>query len=140
MMPTPVPLPAAAAMSDLFTPLTLGDLELPNRVIHAPLTRCRADDDNVPGPLVATYYAQRASAGLLIAEATMVMEGNSAFWHEPGIHSRAQVEGWQRTTDAVQCRRRAHRAAALARRPGLPSPAQRRPPAGGTECDRDHGR
>ena len=101
MVPTPVPLPAAAPMPDLFTPLALGDLELPNRVIHAPLTRCRADDDHVPGPLVATYYAQRASAGLLIAEATMVMEGNSAFWHEPGIHSQAQVEGWRLSTDAV---------------------------------------
>lgn len=101
MLPTPVPLPAAAAMPDLFTPLALGDLELPNRVIHAPLTRCRADDDHVPGPLIATYYAQRASAGLLIAEATMVMEGNSSFWHEPGIHSQAQVEGWRLSTDAV---------------------------------------
>ncbi|MBW4529086.1 MAG: alkene reductase [Aphanothece saxicola GSE-SYN-MK-01-06B] len=88
-------------MSDLFTPLTLGPLELPNRVLMAPLTRSRAEPGHVPGPLMATYYQQRASAGLLIAEATMVMEGNSAFWHEPGIHSPAQVEGWRLTTEAV---------------------------------------
>jgi N-ethylmaleimide reductase len=88
-------------MSDLFTPLQVGPLLLPNRVLMAPLTRCRAEPDHVPGPLMATYYQQRASAGLLIAEATMVMEGNSAFWHEPGIHSAAQVAGWRLTTDAV---------------------------------------
>ena len=56
MVTPPVPLPATAPMTDLFTPLALGDLELPNRVIHAPLTRCRADDDHVPGPLIAKYY------------------------------------------------------------------------------------
>lgn len=88
-------------MSDLFTPLTVGRLELPNRVLMAPLTRGRAEPGHVPGPLMASYYQQRASAGLLIAEATMVMEGNSAFWHEPGIHSPAQVEGWRLTTEAV---------------------------------------
>ncbi len=88
-------------MNDLFTPLKLGRLELPNRILMAPLTRCRAEADHVPGPLMAEYYRQRASAGLVIAEATMVMEGNSSFWHEPGIHSPAQVEGWRLTTDAV---------------------------------------
>ena len=88
-------------MSDLFTPLTVGPLELPNRVLMAPLTRARAEPGHVPGPLMATHYQQRASAGLLIAEATMVMEGNSAFWHEPGIHSAAQVAGWRLTTEAV---------------------------------------
>ena len=88
-------------MSDLFTPLTVGPLELPNRVLMAPLTRARAEPGHVPGPLMATHYQQRASAGLLIAEATMVMEGNSAFWHEPGIHSAAQVAWWRLTTEAV---------------------------------------
>ncbi|HYP04166.1 MAG TPA: alkene reductase [Cyanobium sp.] len=88
-------------MTNLFTPLSLGPLHLPNRILMAPLTRCRAQDDHVPGPLMAEYYAQRATAGLIIAEATMVMEGNSAFWREPGIHSAAQVEGWRLTTDAV---------------------------------------
>lgn len=88
-------------MSMLFTPLQVGALTLPNRILMAPLTRCRAEDDHVPGDLIAQHYAQRASAGLIIAEATMAMEGNSAFWREPGIYSAAQVAGWKKTTDAV---------------------------------------
>ncbi len=88
-------------MSMLFTPLQAGALTLPNRILMAPLTRCRAEDDHVPGDLIAQHYAQRASAGLIIAEATMAMEGNSAFWREPGIYSAAQVAGWKKTTDAV---------------------------------------
>jgi N-ethylmaleimide reductase len=70
----------------------------------APLTRCRADADHNPTPLMAEYYAQRASAGLIIAEATMVMEGNSSFWMEPGIYSDAQVQGWKVVTDAVHAK------------------------------------
>jgi N-ethylmaleimide reductase len=70
----------------------------------APLTRCRADADHNPTPLMAEYYAQRASAGLIIAEATMVMEGNSSFWMEPGIYSEAQVQGWKAVTDAVHAK------------------------------------
>ncbi len=88
-------------MNILFQPLQVGSLTLPNRILMAPLTRCRAEDEHVPGPLMAEYYAQRASAGLIIAEATMVMAGNSSFWREPGIYSEAQVRGWQMTTDAV---------------------------------------
>lgn len=88
-------------MTDLFSPLQMGALALPNRILMAPLTRCRADDAHVPTPLMAEHYAQRASAGLIIAEATMVMEGNSAFWHEPGIYNEPQVAGWRRVTDAV---------------------------------------
>jgi N-ethylmaleimide reductase len=88
-------------MADLFTPLRLGSLELPNRIWMAPLTRCRAEEGHRPGPLMADYYGQRASAGLIVAEATMVMEGNSAFWHEPGVYSQAQIEGWRLTTEAV---------------------------------------
>jgi len=88
-------------MADLFTPLRLGELELPNRIWMAPLTRCRADAGHVPSPLMAEYYSRRASAGLIVAEATMVMEGHSAFWHEPGIYNEAQVEGWRLTTEAV---------------------------------------
>lgn len=88
----------------LFSPLKLGALTLPNRILMAPLTRCRAEDGHVPGPLMAEYYAQRASAGLIIAEATMAIEGNSAFWREPGIYSQAQVEGWKRVTDAVHAK------------------------------------
>ncbi|MDP5291221.1 alkene reductase [Oceanimonas sp. CHS3-5] len=91
-------------MTDLFTPIRLGAVELNNRVLMAPLTRIRADADHVPTDLIVEHYAQRASAGLLIAEATMVMEGNSAFWREPGIYSEAQVAGWKKVTDAVHAR------------------------------------
>jgi N-ethylmaleimide reductase len=88
-------------MNSLFKPLQLGDLTLTNRIFMAPLTRCRAEDNHVPGSLMADYYSQRASAGLIIAEATMVMEGNSAFATEPGIYSKAQIKGWKSVTDAV---------------------------------------
>jgi N-ethylmaleimide reductase len=69
----------------------------------APLTRCRADEGHLPGPLMAEYYGQRASAGLIVAEATMVLEGHSSFWREPGVYSPAQIEGWRLTTEAVHC-------------------------------------
>ena len=88
-------------MADLFSPLRVGSLELPNRIWMAPLTRCRAEEEHVPGALIATHYGQRASAGLIVAEATMAMEGHSAFWHEPGIYNQAQIDGWRLTTDAV---------------------------------------
>ncbi|MBF0219896.1 MAG: alkene reductase [Gammaproteobacteria bacterium] len=85
----------------LFTPLQAGSLTLSNRILMAPLTRCRAEAGHLPSALMATHYAQRATAGLIIAEATMVMEHCSAFWHEPGIYNQAQVEGWRHVTDAV---------------------------------------
>jgi len=89
----------------LFTPVTLGSVKLANRILMAPLTRCRADANHVPTPIMAVYYAQRASAGLLIAEATMAMEGNSAFGgREPGIYSVAQVAAWKKVTDAVHAK------------------------------------
>lgn len=88
-------------MESLFQPFQLGDLTLPNRILMAPLTRSRAEDEHVPGNLMAEHYAQRASAGLIIAEATMAMAGNSAFWREPGIYSDAQIAGWRKTTEAV---------------------------------------
>jgi len=91
-------------MPTLFDSLQLGPLTVDNRIFMAPLTRCRAEDDHVPGAMMAEHYAQRADAGLLIAEATMVMEGNSAFWREPGIYSAAQIEGWRLVTDAVHAR------------------------------------
>src|SRR3954469_14705049 len=91
--------------SSLFTPVKLGSLALPNRILMAPLTRCRADADHVPTDLMVDYYAQRASAGLIVAEATMAMEGNSAFGgREPGIYSPAQVNGWKKVTDAVHAK------------------------------------
>lgn len=88
-------------MNNLLQPLKMGALTLSNRVLMAPLTRSRAEGDHVPTSLMAEYYAQRASAGLIIAEATMVIAGNSAFWHEPGIYSTDQIAGWRLTTDAV---------------------------------------
>ena len=88
-------------MNHLFTPLQVGALTLPNRILMAPLTRSRAGEEHLPNAMMAEQYAQRASAGLIIAEATMVMEGNSAFWKEPGIYSAEQVAGWTLTTDAV---------------------------------------
>ena len=85
----------------LFSPLKTGALTLPNRILMAPLTRCRANAEHVPTDLMAEYYAQRATAGLIIAEATMAMAGNSAFWREPGIYSTAQIDGWARVVQAV---------------------------------------
>ena len=88
--------------ASLFTPVTLGSLALPNHIIMAPLTRCRADAAHVPTDLMVDYYAQRASAGLIVTEATMVIEGNSAFGaREPGIYSAAQVVAWKKVTAAV---------------------------------------
>lgn len=89
-------------LSTLFTPIKIGSLELKNKIIMAPLTRCRADVNHNPTPMMAEYYAQRASAGLIIAEATMVMEHNSSFGgREPGIYSQAQIDGWKKVTEAV---------------------------------------
>jgi N-ethylmaleimide reductase len=87
--------------SQLFQPLQVGALTLPNRILMAPLTRCRADQDHVPTAIMAEHYAQRASAGLIIAEATAVSDRSSAFWTEPGIYNDAQVAGWKQVTDAV---------------------------------------
>ncbi|HSC74732.1 MAG TPA: alkene reductase, partial [Pseudomonadales bacterium] len=85
----------------LFKPLQAGAVTLNNRILLAPLTRARAGEEHLPNDLMAEYYAQRASAGLVIAEATMVMEGHSAFWKEPGIYSAEQIAGWKKTTAAV---------------------------------------
>jgi N-ethylmaleimide reductase len=91
-------------MTDLHSPIRVGAIDAPNRIFMAPLTRCRADADHIPTAIMAEHYAQRASAGLIIAEATMVMAGHSSFWMEPGIHSAAQVAGWKTVTDAVHAR------------------------------------
>lgn len=86
---------------ELFKPLKVGSLVLPNRILMAPLTRCRAGLEHIPNEMMATYYGQRATAGLLIAEATMIQERNSAFIAEPGIYSPKQVAGWRKVTDSV---------------------------------------
>lgn len=91
-------------MNILFEPLKIDSQLLKNRIFMAPLTRARAEENHVPGDLMAEYYAQRASAGLIIAEATMIMEGHSAFINEPGIYSQQQIQGWKKVTDAVHAK------------------------------------
>ncbi|WP_406694854.1 alkene reductase [Singulisphaera sp. Ch08] len=88
-------------MPTLQDPLVVGDLQLPNRVIMAPLTRCRAVAGRVPNALMAEYYVQRASAGLIISEATSVTAMGVGYPDTPGIWSSEQVEGWKRITEAV---------------------------------------
>jgi N-ethylmaleimide reductase len=86
---------------NLFSPIQVGAYTLPNRLVMAPLTRNRAGDGNVPGPMNATYYVQRASAGLIISEATQVSPQGQGYAYTPGIHSPEQVAGWRLVTDAV---------------------------------------
>lgn len=86
---------------NLFSPVTLGDLELPNRLVMAPLTRSRSGEDGVPGDLVVEYYRQRASMGLLTSEGVYPSFAGQAFVRQPGLVTEAQVAGWKRVTDAV---------------------------------------
>jgi N-ethylmaleimide reductase len=86
---------------DIFSPFRLGPLALPNRIVMAPMTRNRAGPGNAPTALNATYYAQRASAGLIIAEASQVSPQGLGYPGTPGIHSTEQVAGWKLVTDAV---------------------------------------
>lgn len=86
---------------DLFSPLRIGDLVASNRVMFAPCTRCRAGEGNAPHALNAEYYRQRASAGLLISEATQISDSGRGYPNTPGIHTPAQVAGWRLVTDAV---------------------------------------
>ncbi len=88
----------------LFTPLRLGAITLPNRIIMAPLTRMRAGAENVPTALNATYYAQRASAGLIISEGTAISPQAHGYPSAPGIYTTAQMVGWRAVTDAVHAR------------------------------------
>jgi len=88
-------------MSLLFSSLRVGTLDLPSRVVMAPMTRARAGHDGVPTPLMARYYAQRATAGLIVAEATQVEEEGQGYLRTPGIYSRAQIDGWREVTSAV---------------------------------------
>jgi len=85
----------------LLSPYTLGSLELSNHMSMSALTRCRAIEGNVPTPLAATYYSQRASAGLIITEATQVTPMGQGYPNTPGIYSDEQVQGWKKITDAV---------------------------------------
>ncbi|PLZ02437.1 alkene reductase [Burkholderia sp. WAC0059] len=88
-------------MPTLFDPLCVGDLTLPNRIVMAPMTRARADDTRVPNALMATYYASRASAGLIISEATSVTPMGVGYANTPGIWSDEQTAGWKAVTEAV---------------------------------------
>ena len=88
-------------MANLFESVQLGPLVLANRIFMAPLTRNRADADGVPGELAATYYSQRASAGLIVTEATQISSMSKGYINTPGIHSPEQVRGWIRVTEAV---------------------------------------
>jgi N-ethylmaleimide reductase len=88
-------------MATLFDPVQLGSLVLANRVFMAPLTRTRAHGDAVPSKLAATYYSQRASAGLIVTEATQISPMGKGYSNTPGIHSRAQVQAWSQITEAV---------------------------------------
>jgi N-ethylmaleimide reductase len=91
-------------MTGLFDSYRLGTLTLSNRIVMAPLTRNRAAAGNVPTALMAEYYAQRATAGLIVAEATQVVPEGQGYQDTPGIHSAEQVAGWKRVTDAVHAK------------------------------------
>lgn len=85
----------------LFETLNLGDIAMPNRILMAPLTRNRAGSGNVPQMMNIRYYEQRSTAGLIITEATQIAPEGVGYPNTPGIHSEAQIAGWQRVTDAV---------------------------------------
>lgn len=95
---------AATDTSDLFDPIQLGPYRLSNRIVMAPLTRSRAQAADVPTPLAEQYYAQRATAGLIIAEATQVSPQGKGYAWTPGIYSQQQVQGWKKITDAVHAK------------------------------------
>lgn len=87
--------------NDLFSPVQLGPYTLPNRIVMAPMTRNRAGEGNVPTAINAKYYAQRATAGLIVTEGTQVSPQGVGYPATPGIHSPEQIDGWRQVTDAV---------------------------------------
>jgi N-ethylmaleimide reductase len=90
-----------AANIDLFTPSTIGDVRVSNRFVMAPMTRVRAGEEGVPQAMHALYYAQRASAGLIITEGTNISAQGRGYKGTPGIWNAAQIAGWKEVTDAV---------------------------------------
>src|SRR3981189_2951178 len=92
----------------LFEPYKLGPITLPNRLVMAPRTRNRAGAGLVPSPLAADYSGQRASAGLLLTEASQVSQQGQGYQDTPGIYSKEQVAGWRRVTDRVHERGGGH--------------------------------
>lgn len=91
-------------MAELNTSVMLGKLQLKNRVVMSPLTRSRATDTRVPTDLMVQYYAQRASAGLIISEATVISEEANGYLNTPGLYTAEQVVGWKKVTDAVHAK------------------------------------
>ena len=92
------------SLTKLLEPVTLGDLQLANRIVMAPMTRNRAEPDGRPNALMAEYYAQRASAGLIVAEGAWPSPAGQAYCRQPGICGPAHVEGWRWVTEAVHAR------------------------------------
>lgn len=88
-------------MADVFSPVRIGDLELRNRVVMAPMTRDRAGPADEPTDLMVEYYRQRASAGLIVTEGTQPSPNGKGYWRTPGVHSPVQVAGWRKVADAV---------------------------------------
>jgi N-ethylmaleimide reductase len=88
-------------MTDIFSPITLGDITLSNCIVMAPMTRDRAGPGDVPTDIMVDYYSQRASAGLIVTEGTQPSPAGKGYWRTPGIHSDAQVAGWRKIADAV---------------------------------------
>ena len=88
-------------MTDLFSPVDLGALACANRIVMAPMTRDRAGQDDVPTALMAEYYRQRASAGLIVTEGVQPSPAGKGYWRTPGLHSEAQVAGWRNVAEAV---------------------------------------
>lgn len=91
-------------MNQTFTPATVGNIELSNRLVMAPMTRSRAQFDGTPGELAAEYYAQRASIGLIVSEGTQPSDDGQGYLTTPGIYSDAHVTGWKTITDAVHAK------------------------------------
>ncbi len=85
----------------LFTGLEFGRCTLPNRIVMSPMTRSRADENFAPPAMSVTYYTQRASAGLIIAESTTPSPSGHCYVHQPGIYTRAQIEAWRKVTESV---------------------------------------
>ncbi len=88
-------------MKKLFNPISVGSLKLKNRIVLAPMTRGRAGSERIPNDLMAEYYFQRASAGLLITEATVISRQGIGWIGSPGIYSNEMVLGWQKVTKRV---------------------------------------
>lgn len=88
----------------LLAPIRLGDIPLANRIVMAPMTRDRAGPDDVPTDLMVEYYAQRASAGMIVTEGVQPSPAGKGYWRTPGIHSAEQIAGWRKVADAVHAR------------------------------------